>query len=578
MTKILLIEDDPGVRTVILKMLDAEGFDVISTTNGQRGIELARELEPDLIISDIMMPECDGYEVLTQLRQASETAAIPFIFLSAKSDKTDFRQGMELGADDYLTKPFTRAELLGAISARLNKRNSITQPYIEEMKKAAENLGQLAYRDPLTNLPNRILLHNRLQSAIAQARKRQVSIAVLCLDLDQFKAINTRFGHHTGDLLLQALALRLSQMVSPEDTVARMGADEFSIILVSQNDQDAIDEFAQRLAKTIATPYELEEQTIHIQASLGITLYPEDGNTSDKLLNQADLAMRQVKEQGGGSYQFYSAEMDALAAERQALEAGLAQALERSELRLFYQPQVNSITGRIMGVEALIRWEHPEMGLLYPGKFIPLAESTGLIVPLGEWVLRTACKQAQAWQADSRLPIRVSVNLSVRQFKQQNLIATIAQILEETQLGADVLVIELTETSVMENVDITINTLQELRQMGVHISIDDFGTGYSSLNYLKRFPLDTLKIDQSFVKDITTDANDAAIAKAIIAMAQSMQLKVIAEGVETEEQFSFLRQIGCHAMQGHLFSQPITAEEFEKLLLENKRFQIQLVP
>jgi diguanylate cyclase len=575
MTKILLVEDDPGVRTVILKMLDAEGFDVISTTNGQRGIELARELEPDLIICDIMMPECNGYEVLHQLRQSSDTAAIPFIFLSAKSEKADLRQGMELGADDYLTKPFTRAELLGAIGARLTKRSHITQPYIDEMKKAAENLGQLAYRDPLTNLPNRILFHNRLQMAISQAKKQQKPLAVVCLDLDQFKSINTRLGHVVGDSLLQAVAMRISSTISEEDTVARMGADEFSIVLLSQPDEEAIAEFAQRLTKVVSAPYELNEHKVHAQVSVGITLYPKDGTTPDKLLNQADLAMRQVKEQGGSGYQFYSAEMDAIAAERQLLETSLSKALEQQELRLYYQPQVNSITGRIIGAEALVRWQHPELGLLYPGKFIPLAESTGLILPLGEWVLRTACQQAQAWQSANRLPIRVSVNLSFRQFKQQNLTETIAQILEETKLGPDVLVIELTETSVMENVDATINVLQELRQMGVQISIDDFGTGYSSLNYLKRFPIDTLKIDQSFVRDITTDTNDAAIAKAIIAMAQSMQLKVIAEGVETEEQFNFLRQIGCHAMQGHLFSMPITPEAFEQLLVEDKRLQVQ---
>lgn len=573
MTQILVIEDDPNVRTLILKLLQAEGFDALSAEDGRTGLRLARVHEPDLIICDIMMPEFDGYEVLSQLRQNAATATIPFIFLSAKSERTDLRQGMELGADDYLTKPFKRAELLGAISARLTKQAALTQPYVDEMKRAAQTLNQLAYRDPLTNLPNRILLHHRFQDAIAQASltSPQQMVAILWINLNRFKAINTNMGYTNGDLLLKMVAERLERAFGQRSTVARLGGDEFSMLLGNLAEKEEAARVAQQVLKVLAEPYDLDGHYAQIQASIGIALYPDHSNSSDRLLNQADTAMRHVKASGSGGYQFYTQEMDVLASERQQMESQLNAALESLEFQLYYQPQVNLITGRVIGAEALIRWHSPQLGMVQPDKFIGIAEDTGLIIPIGEWVLKTACTQAKAWQDASRLPIRISVNLSARQFRQEGLVAKVDQTLKETGLAANLLVLELTETSVMENVETTIQTLKDLKEMGVRISIDDFGTGYSSLNYLKRFPIDTLKIDQSFVREVTTDPNDAAIAKAIIAMAQSLQLKVIAEGVETEEQFNFLRQSGCHAMQGYLFSPPIPATEFETLIRSDRR-------
>ncbi len=372
--------------------------------------------------------------------------------------------------------------------------------------------------------------------------------------MNRFKAININLGYNNGDLLLKLVAERLEKNFGKDGTLARLGGDEFSLLITHAESKQAIVDIAQKVLKLLGDPYDLNGHYAQIQISIGIALYPTDSDTPDRLLNQADMAMRYVKAKGNGGYQFYMPDIDALATERHLMESKLTQALERLEFQLYYQPQVNLITGRIIGAEALLRWKDPELGLVYPAKFISIAEETGLIIPIGEWVLRTACVQAKAWERSNRLPIRISVNLSARQFRQDNLVETVAQILQETQLSADVLALELTETSVMENVEATILILRELKRWGVHISIDDFGTGYSSLNYLKRFPIDTLKIDQSFVRDITTDPNDAAIAKAIIAMAQSLQLKVIAEGVETEEQFNFLRQSGCHAMQGYLFS------------------------
>ncbi len=570
MTQILVIEDDPNVRTLILKLLQAEGFETISAEDGRMGVQLAMMHEPDLIICDIMMPECDGYEVLQQLRQGANTAAIPFIFLSAKSERVDLRHGMELGADDYLTKPFKRAELLGAISARLSKRESFTQPYVDEMKRAAQTLSQMAYRDPLTNLPNRILLHHQFQEALTQALRSQQLVSVMCINLNRFKVINANLGYSNGDLLLRQVAERLESGFGAQGTVARLGGDEFSLITRVATKEEAAD-IAKSVLTLLSEPYDLDGHYAQIRISIGIALYPCDGDSPDRLLSQADTAMRHAKTQNNGGYEFYRLEMDALAAERQLMESKLNLALERQEFQIYYQPQVNLITGRIIGAEALLRWQDPELGLVHPIKFITIAEETGLIIPIGEWVLQTACNQAKVWQNSSRLTIRISVNLSARQFRQEGLVDKVAQTLKDTGLDPDVLVLELTETSVMENVEATIATLRDLKAMGVHVSIDDFGTGYSSLNYLKRFPIDTLKIDQSFVREVTTDPNDAAIAKAIIAMAQSLQLKVIAEGVETEEQFAFLRQSGCHAMQGYLFSRPIPAPEFTQLLESDKR-------
>ncbi|MEB3336559.1 MAG: bifunctional diguanylate cyclase/phosphodiesterase, partial [Leptolyngbyaceae bacterium] len=370
---------------------------------------------------------------------------------------------------------------------------------------------------------------------------------------------------------LQAVAERLTQCVKPGDTVARLSGDEFSIILSKLSQKQEADEIAQHMVRRLSEPYRLNDQEVRIQTSIGITFYPEDDCPLDQLLNHADIAMRRAKEYSGSHYEFYSAQLDALIAEQQLLEAKLNGALERGEFELYYQPQVNLVTKRIIGVEALLRWNNPELGLVYPGQFISIAEATGLIVPIGEWVLRTACIQAQIWQENSPFPMRVSVNLSGRQFKEQNLLATIANILSQTNLNPDLLVLELTETSIMEDLENTISTLEKLKAMGVQVSIDDFGIGYSSLNYLKRLPLDTLKIDQSFIRNIATDSNDAAISTAIIAMAQSLKLKVIAEGVETEEQLNFLRKHGCHGMQGFFFSHPIPAAELDKMLAEDKR-------
>ena len=421
-------------------------------------------------------------------------------------------------------------------------------------------LYRLAHYDPVTGLPNRLLFMDRLQQAIAQAQRNERLVAVMLLDLDRFKAINDSFGHSMGDLLLKGVAARLAGCVREDDTVARIGGDEFTVLLPEiRHIQDAAT-VAGKILKALAGPFSLGNHEIFVGTSIGIAFYPFHDDI-ETLLKSADNAMYRAKEQGGNGYEFYSAEISGASARQLSLEGALRGAVERDELVLHYQPQIDLTRGEIVGVEALVRWQHPERGLLGPMEFIPLAEENGLIVPIGEWVLRTACAQARAWQEAGLRPIRVAVNLSVRQFYQKNLVETVARILEQTGLDSRYLELEITESCLMQNTRTTVALLAELNRLGMRISIDDFGTGYSSLSYLKRFPVDTLKIDRSFICDIGTDHDDDAIVKAIIALAQSLELRVVAEGVETPEQLHFLRTHGCNEIQGYLISRPLPADE-----------------
>ncbi len=571
MKTILAIEDEVSILSNILKLLEYKGFQAIGAHNGQVGIEMAHLHVPDLIICDVMMPDMDGYAVLSALRQDPETAAIPFIFLTAKADRADMRQGMNMGADDYITKPFTSTDLLEAIEARLEKQAKITQPYLDEMKQATEALSKVAYSDPLTNLPNRIMLRHRLQEMLRSAHRKQQLVGVVCLNVRQLSSVNTSLGYTAGDTLLKLMAERLSQCVGNENFVARLSGDEFCIVLQELLSRNDVETWVGRLHQAITDPYLISDQELLVQVSLGVAIYPNDSDTVDRLLSRADLARRWSRKHTKSFHEFYRPDMETVDAERRALESELVGALERRELLLFYQPQVNLITGRITGVESLLRWQHPNKGMILPNRFIPAAEETGLILSIGRWVLETACAQAKIWQGASLFPIRVAVNLSARQFKQENLPEMVTSILRATGVDPNLLVLELTETSLMDDVDATIRMLQDLKEMGVEISIDDFGTGYSSLNYLKRFPLDSLKIDQSFIQNVVDDPHDAAIATAIIAMAQSLQLKVIAEGVETQEQLAFLRKQGCQNVQGYLFSRPIPSSGIDQLLLKEQR-------
>lgn len=432
---------------------------------------------------------------------------------------------------------------------------------ISERKEAEQRISYMASHDALTGLPNRALLQDRIQQTLAHNRRRHQMAALLFVDLDKFKVINDTLGHTVGDSLLKEAAQRLRSEVRSEDTVARQGGDEFIILLSRIKHPQQAGTLAQKLLDTLIQPFVINGHELFISASIGISIFPDDGSEIGTLLQNSDIAMYHAKDMGRSNYQFFSAKMNEQAAERQALGNDLRHAIERNELFLVYQPVVDTLSGDIAGMEVLLRWQHPVIGLVSPVKFIPLAEENGLILSIGEWVLRSACAQVQEWHKQGYQVPRLAINLSAKQFRQKSLVEHIDSILTETGVDPRFIGIEITESMLVQNIDEVVDTLRRLSEMGLEISIDDFGTGYSSLSYLKRFPINKLKIDKSFVDDITTHLDDAAIVKAIIAMAHGLQMKVVSEGVETEAQLEFLRQHGCEHYQGFIFSKPLPANE-----------------
>ena len=441
-----------------------------------------------------------------------------------------------------------------------------THLYMAVMQRRVEDMiRHQASHDRLTGLPNRLLFDERLSLALAYAHQRGEMLAVIFLDLDRFKAINDTLGHASGDQLLQQVAQRLASCLKQSDTIARWGGDEFTLILPQVQSAHDATKISERIIKALQTPFDCNGQELHVTTSIGIALAPYDGEDADTLLKNADTAMYRAKQQGKNNFQLYAPDMNTQALDQLVLANDLYRALNRGEFLLHYQPQVSLKTGKIVAMEALVRWQHPDRGLISPNQFIPLAEETGQINAIGEWVLQTACAQNRAWQDAGLPPIRMAVNLSARQFQRQNLVKLISRVLAETGLEAQYLELEITESIAMQDVKVTIAVLEDLQAMGVSISIDDFGTGYSSLATLKRFPLNTLKIDREFIKELTTDAKDAALIRAIVALGHGLNLSVIAEGVETAEQQAFLGSVDCDAMQGHLLSKPLPAEAAAQL-------------
>lgn len=441
----------------------------------------------------------------------------------------------------------------------------LTSRDITRRKAAERRIEHLAHHDFLTDLPNRSLLRDRLDVALAQARRHGQLVGALFIDLDRLKVVNDTLGHAAGDEMLREAATRLARCMREGDTVARLGGDEFMVILPNLADARGAAAAARKILDSLARPTELKGQEVFISASIGVSIFPTDAADAEALIRNADAAMYSAKRHGGDNYQFYTSDLNVQVQERLAIEQGLRVAEQRDELRLLYQPKIDLASGKIVGVEALLRWQHSSLGSISPERFVPIAEETGLILPIGEWVLRSACRQIRAWR-DVGIELPVAVNLSACQFRQRNLAATIQRILSETGVPPQCLEIEITESDVMENAESAIATLDELKARGISISVDDFGTGYSSLSYLKRFPLDVLKIDRSFVRDIVVDSDDAAIVEAIIALARSLDIKVVAEGVETPDQMAFLNRSGCNFAQGYLFSPPVEPERISALI------------
>ena len=438
---------------------------------------------------------------------------------------------------------------------------------ITERKCAEERIRHLAHYDELTGLPNRVHFSQLLEQALSESKFSKKQVAVLFIDLDRFKLINDSLSHESGDAVLRQVAKRLAEALPKRATIARFGGDEFAVLMRECNMPTEPAETAQKLLVAMAQPLLVEDQDYHLTASIGISAYPGDGENAQTILKHSDMAMYRAKQHGKNNYQFYSSQMNLHSFERLVLERFLRHALEQDEFEVYYQPKIDLVTGCVTGMEALLRWMHPGMGMISPVKFIPLAEETGLIVPIGVWVLRAACQQTRDWQLQGLPPLRVAVNLSARQFVQEDLLDTIVKILAETGLAPEMLELEITESVTMENPEHATTLLKKLKALGISLAIDDFGTGYSSLSYLKRLPIDNVKIDRSFIKDIPHDEDDVAITQAVIAMAHSLRLKVIAEGVESEEHLTFLQNHGCDEAQGYLYGAPMPADEFRELML-----------
>ena len=585
MQKILVIEDEDIIRENILDLLEAEKFRAKGAKNGRLGLEYARQEDFDLILCDVVMPELDGYEVLKTLRQNPSTATTPFIFLTAKGELTDFRTGMELGADDYLTKPFTRSELLQAIATRLQKQAALTRPLAQVLQQATEQLNQLISYNPITHLPNRYLLQEEFHQLQRQHQNQDQTkeiqssrhLTILLLELDRFQRIRDFLGADFSDLLLKSVAERLAKYLDEEVYFYHLNDIQFSLLLTNGQNAQEIEQFCQGLLEVIAQPFLLSSREIFITASVGIVQASPQEEDLEKLLKQANKAMEQAHLQGGNQYQFHipqrQVQWDLL-----SLENSLRHAFNRQELAVYYQPQVSLKTGQIIGTEALVRWHHPEQGLMTPDQFIPIAEETGLILPISEWILQVACEQTKIWQQQYSVPLHVSVNLSNRQFYDVRLEQTVLKILQQTGIQPQFLELELTEGIVVKDPLYGREKMASLKQLGVEIAIDDFGTGYSSLSYLKQFSFDTLKIDQCFIRNVTQHRQNQVITKAMIELAHNLNLKVVAEGIETPEELAFVQNHGCGAMQGYLFSRPLPTTEFSALLASGKTLNPSIIP
>jgi diguanylate cyclase (GGDEF)-like protein len=558
--KLLLVEDNRADARLVQEMLTevAEpGRIYLSKAESlKEAVEVLYRHDFDVLLVDLGLPDSQGLDTLYHLQSAKPT--LPMVVLSGYNDEELALEAVQNGAQDYLVKGQGDGNLL-----------TRALYYAIERKRSEERLTYLAQYDPLTDLPNRTLFRERLTQALQLASRRQELAALLFLDLDHFKDINDTLGHDAGDSLLVSVAERLKHCIRAEDTVARLGGDEFTIILGRIKYVEEAGTVAQKVIDVMSRPFLLNNSEVFVTTSLGIATYPVCGTNPETLVKNADTALYSAKAQGRSNYQFYVAEMNTAVSERMMMINDLRHAVERQEFVLYYQPKLCATRNEVIGMEALLRWNHPDTGIIGPTRFIPMLEETGLIIPVGKWVLRTACEQNQSWIRAGLSPLPISVNISARQFQQKRLVGTVADILDQTGLHPRYLELEITESALLENADNARDTLEELHELGVQLAIDDFGIGYSSLHYLKKFPINTLKMDRTFVKGIIADADDAAIVEAIIGLGHSLRLKVVAEGVETEKQLAYLRDRGCDEVQGFYFSCPIPSDNCAQWLLNN---------
>jgi diguanylate cyclase (GGDEF)-like protein len=552
---ILVVDDDPSIRLVIRHSMERSGYQVVEASNGLEAVHAVIRQVPDLILMDAVMPEMDGFRATKEIKSLDGCAEIPILMATSLDDDDSIAHAFDAGACDYVTKPFNWSVLKHRVACSLYAAD------------AQRKIQHLAYHDSLTGLPNRMLFMDRIDQAISRAHREQEQFALLFIDIDHFKVINDSMGHAAGDQLLNIISQRLCEMLRKSDTVARLGGDEFTVIIEGLEDAEHVINVTKNILHSLDLPVDVNGQEVHVGGSIGIAVYPQDGENFGSLLKNADTAMYKAKEQGRNTFQFYASEMSHKAIQRLELENQLRAGLKKKEFVVYYQPKVNLSNNICTGVEALVRWNHPERGLIAPCDFIPLAEELGLITQLDEWVMKTACVQFQKWRSAGLSLENLSVNVSARHFKEGGLTDYCQSLLDETQIAAENLEIELTESALVDNYDSAKEVLNEIHQMGIRIALDDFGTGYASMAYLKEFPFDTVKIDRSFVKDLPDDHEDAAIAKAMIQLSQALKLSTVAEGIEKDTQKIYLKDQECDYGQGYLWSKPVNAEEFEQTIL-----------
>jgi len=575
--KVLVCDDDSNVRMLTRRCLEADNIEVVEAASGPEAVELFLSERPDLLFLDVEMPGMDGLEVCRRVRELPQGEAIPIMIVTGSDDRKSIDDGFEAGATQYKTKPLNWSLLSRDVQYMLRASNAFNA-----LKRQEDRLRYLAYFDPLTNLPNRRSFTEQLNRILKASRRRDSECALLFIDLDNFKRINDSIGHGRGDKLLVEIAKRLTLELRQEDAIsymaaendedhdgsteiARLGGDEFTVVLSDVENVSNVEAVAKRIVHELSQPISLHSHNPVVTPSIGIALFPVDGADPDTLVRNADTAMYAAKAQGRACYRFYNEQMNALAVEHLKLEEELREAISNDRLTLHYQPQIDTRSGSVVNVEALVRWPHPVKGMVTPGEFIPVAERTGLIIELGNWVLHAAARQAAIWDAEGIDNYRISVNMSPLQFNQINFADSMASFLENSKMNPNNLELELTESAIMTDASSNMQKLQALKNMGIALAVDDFGTGYSSLSYLKQFPIDTLKIDQSFVADMGSSDGEG-IVDAIIALARTLDLSVVAEGVETDEQMAYLMSKGCDLLQGYYFSVPVPGEDIPSIM------------
>lgn len=570
---IIVIDDDPLIRYVVCKALKAINLTSIEAENGEEGLHLYREQGADAVLLDVMMPDgMDGYATCAEFRAQPGGQHIPILMMTGLDDLESIDRAYEVGATDFITKPIN-IPLLNHRLRYMLRASQTTQHLLESERR----LHRMAYFDTLTELPNRQFFVEHLQHMISLAKRQKVKLGVLFLDLDDFKRINDTLGHHVGDLVLQETGARLRKCIRASDvlirqdmdishenaSLARLGGDEFTVMLSMIEENNAAAIVAERIRMNLSQPFKVDNHELFTSSSIGIAIYPDDGYRAEELLKNADMAMYYAKREGGNGYCYFSREMGAAALRRLTLENHLRKAIERNELDLHYQPQLDIDSGKFTGLEALLRWNCTGLGWISPSEFIRLAEGSNLIVSIGEWVLRRACHQVQLWRSRGVAINRIAVNVSIMQLLHKDFPALVKAILAETGLEPRVLELELTESALIKDEESILSILEAIKAIEVKLSIDDFGTGYSSLSRLKDFPIDRLKIDQVFIRNLELDSSNKAIASAVIAMAESLGMKVTAEGVETVAQLAFLKSKQCNEVQGYLLSEPLPADQVE---------------